>query len=254
MFFWDNGEIWVHSIMDRPALDLISAALFFVGVVLLIIRYLSKRDWLDIFWLVSIPLLMMPSILSLAFPAENPSLNRTGAAIVPVFLIVGLSLDGLVTGLKNCLKAPLGRSLALGTATILLVLSINQNYGLVFQQYKMQFDRSSWNTSELGAVIRQFADTTGDAGNAWVIPYPHWVDTRLVGINAGVGLHDYALWADQLEFSLENEGPKLFIFKPDDVEAFARLQELYPSGVMRTYESEFEGKNFNIYTVPPENP
>jgi hypothetical protein len=254
MFFWDNGEIWVHSIMDRPALDLISATLFFIGVVLLIIRYLSKRHWLDIFWLVSIPLLMMPSILSLAFPAENPSLNRTGAAIVPVFLIVGLSLDGLVTGLKNCLKAPLGRSLALGTATILLVLSINQNYGLVFQQYKMQFDRSSWNTSELGAVIRQFADTTGDAGNAWVIPYPHWVDTRLVGINAGVGLHDYALWADQLEFSLENEGPKLFIFKPDDIEALARLQELYPSGVMQTYESELEGKNFNIYTVPPENP
>ena len=253
MFFWDNGEIWVHSVMDRPALDQISAALFFMGVVLMIIRYLRKRDWLDIFWLVSIPLLMMPSILSLAFPAENPSLNRTGAAIVPVFLIIGLTLDGFITGLKTSLKTSWGGKIAFGIAALLLVLAINQNYDLIFHQYKTQFDRSSWNTSELGAVIRQFADTTGDADSAWVIPYPHWVDTRLVGINAGSGLRDYALWADQLEISLEKDGPKLFLFKPDDTEALIRLRELYPSGALGLYESETEGKNFYIFTVPSEN-
>ena len=49
MFFWDNGEIWVHSVMDRPALDLISAAIFFIGVVLLIMRYFRKHDWLGYF-------------------------------------------------------------------------------------------------------------------------------------------------------------------------------------------------------------
>ena len=125
MFFWDNGEIWVHSVMDRPALDLISAALFFIGVVLLVLRYIRKRDWLDIFWLISIPLLMMPSILSLAFPAENPSLNRTGAAIVPVFLIIGLTFDGLITGLKTSLKTPWGSKIVLMIAAILLGLSIN---------------------------------------------------------------------------------------------------------------------------------
>jgi len=253
MFFWDNGEIWVHSVMDRPALDQISAALFFMGVVLMIIRYLRKRDWLDIFWLVSIPLLMMPSILSLAFPAENPSLNRTGAAIVPVFLIIGLTLDGFITGLKTSLKTSWGDKIAFGIAAILLVLAINQNYDLIFHQYKTQFDRSSWNTSELGAVIRQFADTTGDADSAWVIPYPHWVDTRLVGINAGSDLRDYALWTDQLEISLEKDGPKLFLFKPDDTEALIRLRELYPSGALGLYESEIEGKNFYIFTVPTEN-
>jgi len=40
--------------------------------VLVIVRYIRKRDWVDLFLLVSIPLLMMPSILSLAFPEENP--------------------------------------------------------------------------------------------------------------------------------------------------------------------------------------
>ncbi|HBX68099.1 MAG TPA: hypothetical protein DEH25_01580, partial [Chloroflexi bacterium] len=235
-------------------LDVISAVLFFSGVLLLIVRYLRQREWLDIFWLVSIPLLMMPSILSLAFPAENPSLNRTGAAIVPVFLIVGLSLDGLLTSLKSSLKLPWGRVIPLGLAVILILLSIQQNYDLVFHQYKDQFDRSSWNTSEIGAVIREFADTIGDEQSAWVIPYPYWVDTRLVAFNAGVPLHDYALWADQLETSLEVPGFKLFLFKPDDTNALERLQTLYPDGGLTLYASQFEGKDFYIYLVPPETP
>jgi hypothetical protein len=217
------------------------------------LRYIRQRDWLDIFWLVSIPLLMMPSILSLAFPAENPSLNRTGAAIVPVFLIIGLTFDGLITGLKASFKTRLGNTSATAVAALLLLLSINQNYDLVFRQYKDQFDRSAWNTSELGAVIRQFVETTGDVDRAWVIPYPHWVDTRLVGINALDELHDFALWSDQLEITLEQDGPKLFLFKTDDSDALIHLEELYPNGTLGTYESEFEGKSFNIYTVPQEN-
>ena len=39
MFAWDDGEIWVVSVTHRPALDVISAALFFSGVVLLFVRY-----------------------------------------------------------------------------------------------------------------------------------------------------------------------------------------------------------------------
>ncbi|MCK5313821.1 MAG: glycosyltransferase family 39 protein, partial [Anaerolineales bacterium] len=96
MFTWDNGEIWVHSVTHRPALDVVSAALFSLGIVLLLMRYLRKRQWFDLFLLLSVPLLMLPSVLSLAFPAENPSLNRAAGAIVPVFLILGIALDALL--------------------------------------------------------------------------------------------------------------------------------------------------------------
>ncbi|MCP4708879.1 MAG: hypothetical protein GY869_09665 [Planctomycetes bacterium] len=131
------------------------------------------------------------------------------------------------------------------------MLSISQNYDLVFRQFKTQFDSGTWNTSELGAIIRQFADTAGDEDSAWVIPYPHWMDTRLVGINAGVPLRDYALWADQLESTLDNPGIKIFMFKPEDENAQLRLRDLYPSGSLVLHESELDGKSFYIYTVPP---
>jgi 4-amino-4-deoxy-L-arabinose transferase-like glycosyltransferase len=254
MPFWDNGEIWVHSVTHRPALDVVSAGLFFLGVVLLIGRYLRRRDWLDIFLLISIPLLMMPSILSLAFPGENPSLNRTGAAMVPVFLIAALALEGLATRLKSHLPPAWGGKIAWGLAILLVTVSINQNYDLVFRQYKTQFDLSSWNTSELGAVIRQFADSAGTEDSAWVIPYPHWVDTRLVGIRAGVPLKDYALWADHLEETLPVPGPKLFLFKPEDTNAAARLREVYPQGLLSLHTSALPGKDFYIYFVPDSAP
>jgi 4-amino-4-deoxy-L-arabinose transferase-like glycosyltransferase len=252
MPFWDNGEIWVHSVTHRPALDVISAALFFIGSLLLIVRYIRSRNWLDIFLLVSIPLLMLPSVLSLAFPAENPSLNRTGGALIPIFLIVGIALDGFLTSLKSRLKGAWGTRFAWGLGILLLLFSSLQNYDLVFNQYRTQFDLSAWNTSELGAVIRQFADSVGAEDSAWVIPYPYWVDTRLVGIRAGFPDRDYALWAEDLDVTLSDPRVKLFLFKPEDTEALARLQDLYPAGVMSLYQSDLPGKDFDIYFVPPE--
>jgi 4-amino-4-deoxy-L-arabinose transferase-like glycosyltransferase len=252
MVFWDNGEIWVHSIPHRPALGMVSGALFFIGVVLLVVRYVREREWLDLFWLLSIPMLMMPSILSLAFPAENPSLNRTGGAMIPIFLIVGLALDGLLTSLKGSLRSPAwGQRLAWGVALFLLAWSGAQNYQLVFEQYKHNFTRDSWNTSEIGAVIRQFADTIGTEETAWVVPFPHWVDTRLVALRAGVPGKDYALWGDQIHVTADDPRTKLFIVKPEDDSTLQTLRDLYPLGSLELYDSNVAGREFYLYFVPP---
>ena len=55
MFNWNNGGIWVHSVPDRPALDVVTGALFLIGVLLLLVRYAQKRHWLDLFLLVVDP-------------------------------------------------------------------------------------------------------------------------------------------------------------------------------------------------------
>ncbi|NOY97826.1 MAG: glycosyltransferase family 39 protein, partial [Chloroflexi bacterium] len=135
MFNWDNGNIWVHSVPNRPALGVVSGALFLIGVLLLLARYAKERHWLDLFLLLSIPLLQLPSSLSLAYPAENPALNRAAGAAVPVFLVVALALDGLITGLGRVRSGRSGAVLAWGVTGVLLLLSISQNYDLVFNQY-----------------------------------------------------------------------------------------------------------------------
>jgi hypothetical protein len=251
MPIWDNGQIWVHSIPMRPALGVVAAVFFVLGCVLLIIRYIRKRHWLDLFLLTSIPLLMTPSILSIAFPDENPSLNRTGGALVVVFLIAGLAFDGMLSLLKSKRLSPGGTWLAWGVAGMLLFWSASQNYDLVFNQYALQFKTNAWNTSELGAIIRQFADSAGEEDSAWVIPYPHWVDTRLVGIRAGFPERDYALWRENIVDTVSDPRPKLYLVKPEDGETISLLRGIYPTGVLRLYESQSEGRDFYIYSVPP---
>ncbi|MEM5775787.1 MAG: glycosyltransferase family 39 protein, partial [Anaerolineaceae bacterium] len=154
MPFWDNNNIWVHSVPGRPALDIITAALYFTGLVLVIVRYIRKRNWVDLFLLVSIPLMMLPSILSLAFPEENPSLNRSGAAYIPIFIIAAIGLESLIASLLVRASSQGGRIVIAGLTVALLGVSANLNYDLVFRQYDQQFMGGAWNTSQMGQVIR----------------------------------------------------------------------------------------------------
>jgi hypothetical protein len=252
MFSWDNGRVWLVSVMGRPALDVVSGALFHLGVIILLLRYIRRRHWVDLFLLLAVPLLMMPSILSLAFPEENPVLNRTSGALVVVFLIVGIALDSLLSTLKIGLKSPAGTRLMGGLVLVLLAWSAFQNYDLVFNQYQNNYAASAWNTSELGSVIRNFSDSIGSADSAYVVPYPHWVDTRLVGINAGYPSKDYALWPHQFAETISETRAKLFLINLNDQESVDALQQLYPQGWINRFISRYPNKAFYIFVVPPQ--
>jgi hypothetical protein len=162
------------SVPHRPALDVVSAAIFFIGVVLLAVRYVRRRNWLDIFLILSVPLLMLPSILSLAFPSENPTLNRTAGALVPVFLIIGLSFEGFIKRIETRIPRPVNRGLVWVVGIIFLLWAGYQNYDLVFNKFQQNYRQSSWNTSEIGGAIRDFTDSIGPQENAFVVAYPHW--------------------------------------------------------------------------------
>jgi len=266
MFNWDNGEIWVHSVPRRPALDIVSGALFLIGVVLVLYRYLRQRHWQDLFLLLTVPLLQLPSILSLAFPSENPALNRAAGSLVPAFLLVAIALDGLLERIVHPAETQAAdsgaeptrsRSVTGTVVSWLLVLllagwSSYQNYDLVFNQYARQYATGAWNSSEMGAVIKQFGQTFGSTDNAWIVPYPYWVDTRLPGVWAGIPNRDFAMWSRDLQLTLDVTGTKLFIVNAMDIEAMEHLKALYPTGVLSQFLSKtgLEGKDFMIFLVP----
>ncbi|HMR99486.1 MAG TPA: glycosyltransferase family 39 protein [Anaerolineales bacterium] len=254
MYNLDDGEIWVNSIPHRPALDVVTGALFLLGFVLVLIRYFRKRHWQDLFLLVSIPLLQLPSTLSLAFPGENPALNRAGAASIPAFLLAALALDSLVTSLKG---RGMRNVLAWGLAGILLTASASQNYNLVFDTFANSFRLGSWNTSDMGRVIREFEQTYGMTKTVWVVPFPYWVDTRLPAAWAGIPNRDMALWPENFASTLALNGPKLFILKANtedptvnDQQSVDALKALYPNGALRLFDSDISGHDFWIFFVP----
>jgi hypothetical protein len=257
MFTWNDGEVWSSSIPLRPALDVVSAALFMLGAGLLLIRYLKERHWLDLFLLISVPLLMLPSILALAFPSENPSLNQTIGAIVPVFLILGIALDGLLSAVTERLSPVwndrAAKTTALALAVFLFCISAHQNYNLVFQEFTQQYAASAWNTSEMGKILSDFAGFAGRSDTGYVIPYPYWVDTRVVGIEAGFPTKDYAISQDNLANTSSNPSMKLFLVKPEDQKSQDKLRSLYPAVIQTTYQSKYPEKDFLLFLVPAQN-
>jgi len=134
----------------------------------------------------------------------------------------------------------------------LLLWASAQNYDLVFNQYQNSYLQASWNTSQMGEVIRDFAGSVGSPDTAWVLPYPYWVDTRLVGMNAGFPTRDYAIALENLPQTQADPRAKLFLLKPEDNAGLEALRQLYPDGVLQTYTSPVEGHDFLIYFVPPK--
>jgi hypothetical protein len=264
MFNFNDGQIWVHSVTDRPALDIISAVLFVFGIILVLVRYVRRRHWLDLFLVVSIPLLQLPSTLSIAYPGENPALNRAGGAYIPAFLLAALALDGLISAIgigKPGLNRSEGRRaiVSWGLLALLLVGSARQNYDLVFRQYYQAFRAGSWNSSDMGQVIKDFEKMYGAqyADNIWIVPFPYWVDTRLPAVWAGIPNRDMAMWRDNLPGTVESPGPKLFMVKANtddpagnDQESLDVLKSLYPNGTLRLFDSDVPGHDFWIFTVP----
>jgi len=244
MFFFSNGEIWVHSIPLRPALDVVTAVFFFLGLIYMVKRYLIHRSWVDIFILLCIPLLMLPSILSLAFPRENPSLNRTAGVIVPVFVISALGMYQSFHQLHKLLKTKAIRLGFMMICGVLILFICISNFKLVFIDYKQQYMQKAWNTSEIGLVIKNFIQEGGNPNSAFVVPYPHWVDTRLVGINAGYPAKDYALWSEGFASTLINKSRKLFIINLNDDNALSQLRKIYPESTWQVFVSKQPDKNF----------
>ena len=270
LFNWNDGTIWVNSLPNRPGLDIVSGALFLIGVVLLLVRYIKKRHWLDLFLLLSVPILLLPSILSLAFPEENPAMNRSGGALVPTFIIIALALDGLISaferapvpaggdGTSRAERPPRNRMIwAYALTGLLLFASTVQNFGLVFHEFDEQYRAGSWNSSEMGAVIKQFGLVYGETDTVWIVPFPFWVDTRLPGVWAGIPNRDFAMSPDNLPDTVKIAGPKLFMVKADtqnpssnDQKSLDLLDQLYPQGSLSLHKSPVPGHDFWIFFVP----
>ena len=247
-FNWDNGNIWVHSLPGRPALDVVTGALFVIGILLLTVRYVRQRDWRDLLLLVSIPILILPSVLSLAFPGENPSLNRTGGAAVAVFVVSALALDGFVSSLSG-VRSGKRVFIAYGLTGLLFAVSAFQNYDIVFNKFDANFKLGAWNTSEMGGVISEFRDKYGETDSVWIVPFPYWVDTRLPGIWAGIPNRDFALWPKDFAETLSVPAPKLIMYRVDDLQTENALKQLYPNGVFTRYVSSYPGKDFMVLMI-----
>ena len=251
MPFWNDGSTWVISVTNRPALDVVSAALYFIGLVVVLVRWVKNHTWQDLFLVLAIPVLMLPSILALAFPVENPSLSRAGGAVVPIMIIVAIGFQSLLVSLWQKCRAIFGKVLVVVLALAMVFLSAFQNYDLFFNQYNNSYANATWNTKQIGEVCKDYIDSVGASDTCYVVGVAYWVDTRLVAMVAGYPTMDYAIWPKDIQATTSDPRAKMFIVKADQSDALDLLKQIYPSGFGTLHPSPIPGRDFVAYFVPP---
>jgi len=244
---WSNQGSWVDSIANRGAVDGVTAVFFLAGIITLTKQYQLSKDWklLALLWLY--PVLLLPSVLALAFPTENPSMTRAVGAAIPVLL---LAAYGIVEVMKVAIPALRQKSLAAAVIAGVLILGpiVVSNNNLVFQQYAYQYKQSAWNVSEIAEVVNRFY-SSGRQGLSYLISYPYWVDSRAVAISMGRAEQNLSLPGTEIANTLTTSIPKLFILNPMDKNSIAELQAAYPEGIISTYQSTNPDKNFILFIV-----
>jgi len=244
---WSNQGSWVDSIANRGAVDGVTAVFFLVGIITLTKQYQLSKDWKLLALLLLYPVLLLPSVLALAFPTENPSMTRAVGAAIPVLL---LAAYGIVEVMKVAIPALRQKSLAAAVIAGVLILGpiVVSNNNLVFQQYAYQYKQSAWNVSEIAEVVNRFY-SSGRQGLSYLISYPYWVDSRAVAISMGRAEQNLSLPGTEIANTLTTSIPKLFILNPMDKNSIAELQAAYPEGIISTYQSTNPDKNFILFIV-----
>jgi hypothetical protein len=168
-----------------------------------------------------------------------------------VFLLAALPLALAARYLHARLPTPTGTILATGLVGVALGVAATVNYGNYFVTYAEQYPRAAMNSSEMGQVVRGFATSVGSYATAYHVAWPHWADTRTIGIAAGQPRWNNALLSPAaIESAAAGPTPQLYLLHPDDQTSLALLRTLRPEGHAAIYQSHTPGKNFVVYIVP----
>jgi hypothetical protein len=252
MFNWRGDGGWPVNVPGDPALDYVTGALFLFGLTYALFRILRHHEFIYALILIGLVLMLFPSAISLANPDENPSALFASGAIPFVFILASLPLVWVGHVIERmAASTPWTRAASVGIVLVLFVLAARANFNRYFSDFALVYRQSSWNSSEIASAIRGFAGSVGDAGHAWIVAYPDWVDARNVGINMGqVGWEQTLQNADDALPQVGDNTTKLYILSAADHDNLARLQQIFPNGQVRAYPAPIPGHDWLMFLVP----
>ncbi len=254
MFNVVGDSVWANTVANKPALDQVGGVIFLLGVLAALWRIVKHRDWLWLMAILAGVVLLVPSILSIAFPNENPSVVRTAGAIPVVAVLVGLGMSVLARAARKLGGARWGRGLAVVMVAILLAATTTLNYQRYFDEYYPSYQLSSQNSSEMADAMRAFIALGGDLEHIVIRAWPHWVDTRALAL-----LMDDVRWQDtnvvinqvnDLARLRDDPAPQLYLLHREDQEGAGVLIKTFPQGYLALYPSRIPGHDFVLFHVP----
>ena len=261
-FNWSGDGDWIHAVNRQPATDLYTGTFLVLGLAALAVRMIASSD----IALRTIPLLLvftlLPGMLSLHIAWALPDNTRMSGAIPVIYFIAALPIAHIAFRIVKYFPGRFGRIAAAIFCAAIISLAAARNRDVYFEDFANGYVHLSQPYSELGAVIKGFADSDGVYANAFVIER-HWNYHRAIAFEADVNPHiahrtiregeipSYIRAAKDKEspFQLKADHDLLFIYKSDNETLSAQLATWFPTG-RELLRQAYDGKSYALFRVP----
>jgi hypothetical protein len=242
-FDWKGSSTWVVVRRNDPFLDAVTASFWVVGIILLVVQIVrGSLRWAVV--AVGLFVLTLPSTLSLAFPDENPSINRGGTAIPVVFLVAALAVISLVPRRGGVARI----AASVGLAGLLL-FSILLNFRQYFVDFHQSYDQSVDHSMSMARVLDEYRKKGIPLRQMYLLYSDYWVDGRNIAFELGD-----PSWAPTQIIQTgkmpphTSARPLVFLHTPG-APIVDELKRTYP-GEDRLVPQSFSDRNFAVYYVP----
>ncbi|HET6318794.1 MAG TPA: glycosyltransferase family 39 protein, partial [Chloroflexota bacterium] len=231
-FNWRGDTAWVNNVPLEPFLDPLSGALFVLGCVYCVYRLVRFREALFGMLLLLIPVGLAPSIISIAFPQENPATARSAMAGPVVALIVALAVQMLARRVRILVGGAAGAAAAGASTALVLASMLQLNFHEYFDVYPKQYQKATQHTEPVASVANGFFALGGARQDAHIVLWPHWIDARSVAIQTGQPYWDPVIaTADD---ALKQDGAprtRLYVVHPADKASLDKFSRWYPGAI-----------------------
>ena len=244
-FNWSGDAVWVNTIPRVPILDPVSGGLLVIGAAWCAYRLVAHREvrygYLAVLTLAG----MLPSIMSIAYPGENPSTVRMGAVIPLAAVVAGTGLVVATRRLALWLAIDDDPNARVRNGSSVLVIGVFAcglvawtwalNARAYFVEYPIQHAAASEHASRFGDMVRGFVAAGGRREDVHILPGPHWVDWRLLSVEAGdVRWQPLVEKVTDIPAQDVATGRRLYFVHPEDRASLDQLRKWYPSAAFMT--------------------
>ena len=251
MFNYIGDDAWPEGVNGRPSLDFVSGGLLVLGVAYTLYLLLGKRRMTAAYLLVAAFVLLLPSTLSIAFPAENPSHLRASAVIPVIMLLAALPAHAVSGQVARALRGGPGMALVVVLGGMLLWQALRANFKTYFFDYRESYRSAAWNATDMARAITGFASSLGSKEDAYIICTPYWIDGWTVSLMLrDIRWSNFIFQPMEMEPHLLEPRNRLYIFNPVYVEAQDWLLANYPGGQLMRFQATTPDKDFMLFFAP----
>jgi hypothetical protein len=176
---------------------------------------------------------------------------------MPALLIVCAVVPGMLLTMARTQRRLLLRAAGVLVVGFVVGVVVPINANRVFAQYPEQYCPRAQNAYDIAQAMKAFLAEEGHTReHAWIVGYPHWVDSRAVGEWIGdINFPNTVMGPEEAaQVDLQGE-PGWFVLNFNDKATLQALRAQYPQGVERVYQAsqcpDALGKRFVVFVTQP---